>query len=107
MFGIFIFNFEFWNNGFDIVVVFDFEFVQVEELRSNGLEPYAYKWDRTHSTTQLQTIYEQLPNGEEAPDIVSVSGRIMSRRAFGKLAFLTLRDQTGTIQVFVLLFYKS
>lgn len=71
------------------------------------MEPYAYKWDRTHSTTQLQTIYEQLPNGEEAPDIVSVSGRIMSRRAFGKLAFLTLRDQTGTIQVFVLLFYKS
>ncbi|CAO2832867.1 unnamed protein product [Amaranthus hypochondriacus] len=73
---------------------------KVEELRSNGLEPYAYKWDRTHSTTQLQTIYEQLPNGEEAPDIVSVSGRIMSRRAFGKLAFLTLRDQTGTIQLY-------
>nr|GFC04126.1 lysine--tRNA ligase, chloroplastic/mitochondrial [Tanacetum cinerariifolium] len=74
----------------------------VEELRSKGLEPYAYKWDRTHTANQLQEIYKHLGNGEESNDEndqVLISGRIVARRAFGKLAFLTLRDDSGTIQI--------
>lgn len=76
--------------------------MQVEELRIKGLEPYAYKWDRTHTANQLQEIYKELGNGEESNnenDYVSISGRIVARRAFGKLAFFTLRDDSGTIQV--------
>ncbi|KAJ0083997.1 hypothetical protein Patl1_30037 [Pistacia atlantica] len=76
---------------------------KVEELRSKGLEPYAYKWDRTHTANQLQEIYRHLANGEESSgenDNVSVAGRIIARRAFGKLAFLTLRDDSGTIQLY-------
>ncbi|KAI3706321.1 hypothetical protein L6452_23974 [Arctium lappa] len=76
---------------------------KVEELRSKGLEPYAYKWDRTHTANQLQEMYKHLGNGEELNgenDQVSISGRIVARRAFGKLAFLTLRDDSGTIQLY-------
>ncbi|KAL8170903.1 hypothetical protein V2J09_022707 [Rumex salicifolius] len=76
---------------------------KIEELRDKGLEPYAYKWDRTHLAADLHTIYDHLQPGEESKsdsDDVSVSGRIMARRAFGKLAFLTLRDDSGTIQLF-------
>ena len=76
--------------------------LQVEELRSKGLDPYAYKWDRTHTANQLQDIYRHLGNGEESnseSDHVSIAGRIVARRAFGKLAFFTLRDDSGTIQV--------
>ncbi|GAB2250460.1 hypothetical protein Droror1_Dr00016710 [Drosera rotundifolia] len=76
---------------------------KVEELRAKGLEPYAYKWERTHTAHELQNIYKQLANGEEAKgdsDHVSVAGRIMARRAFGKLAFLTLRDDSGMIQLY-------
>ncbi|KAM7523972.1 hypothetical protein LguiA_013874 [Lonicera macranthoides] len=76
---------------------------KVEELRSKGFEPYAYKWDRTHSAHQLQDIYRNLSNGEESnteSDCVSIAGRIVARRAFGKLAFLTLRDDSGTIQLY-------
>ncbi|KAB1228028.1 Lysine--tRNA ligase [Morella rubra] len=76
---------------------------KVEELRSKGLEPYAYKWDRTHSANQLQDMYRHLGNGEESnseSDHVSIAGRIVARRAFGKLAFLTLRDDSGTIQLY-------
>lgn len=74
----------------------------MEELRSKGLEPYAYKWDRTHTANQLQEIYSHLANGEESnneSDNISVAGRIVARRTFGKLAFLTLKDDSGTIQV--------
>ncbi|PSR90270.1 Lysine--tRNA ligase [Actinidia chinensis var. chinensis] len=76
---------------------------KVQELRSKGLEPYAYKWDRTHTANQLQYIYRHLGNGEESNsenDYVSVAGRIVARRAFGKLAFLTLRDDSGIIQLY-------
>ncbi|KAJ7961955.1 Lysine--tRNA ligase [Quillaja saponaria] len=76
---------------------------KVEELRSKGLEPYAYEWDRTHTANHLQDIYQNLGNGEESNsehDHVSIAGRIVARRAFGKLAFLTLRDDSGTIQLY-------
>ncbi|KAF9686518.1 hypothetical protein SADUNF_Sadunf03G0166900 [Salix dunnii] len=76
---------------------------KVEELRSKGLEPYAYNWDRTHTADHLQEIYKHLANGEESnveSDLVSIAGRIVARRAFGKLAFLTLRDDSGTIQLY-------
>ncbi|KAH9613927.1 hypothetical protein KSS87_018329 [Heliosperma pusillum] len=73
---------------------------KVEELRKQGHEPYAYKWDRTHTATELQSLYQHLLPGEESPDEVSVSGRILARRAFGKLVFLTLRDHSGTIQLY-------
>ncbi|PKI61342.1 hypothetical protein CRG98_018244 [Punica granatum] len=75
---------------------------KVEELRSKGLEPYAYKWERTHTANELQDIYKDLGNGEELTcesDRVSIAGRVVARRAFGKLAFLTLRDDSGSIQI--------
>ncbi|XVE61569.1 hypothetical protein DITRI_Ditri06bG0050900 [Diplodiscus trichospermus] len=76
---------------------------KVEQLRSKGLEPYAYKWDRSHSARELQEIYKNLKNGEEMDSeshLVSIAGRIVARRAFGKLAFLTLRDDSGTVQLY-------
>lgn len=69
------------------------------------MEPYAFGWERTHTANQLQDIYKHLVDGEESKsekDAVSVAGRIVARRAFGKLAFLTLRDDSGTIQVWLL-----
>ncbi|XP_058093619.1 lysine--tRNA ligase, chloroplastic/mitochondrial isoform X2 [Magnolia sinica] len=76
---------------------------KVEEFRSKGCEPYAYGWDKTHTANQLQDLYRHLGNGEESnseEDLVSVAGRIVARRVFGKLAFLTLRDNSGTIQLY-------
>ncbi|GMH11638.1 hypothetical protein Nepgr_013479 [Nepenthes gracilis] len=76
---------------------------KVEELRTKGFEPYAYKWDRTHTANELQNVYRHLGNGEESNSdygYVSVAGRIMARRAFGKLVFLTLRDDSGIIQLY-------
>jgi lysyl-tRNA synthetase class 2 len=71
-------------------------------LKSEGMEPYAYAWERTHTAAQLQKQYIDLPDGVEADkeeDHVSVAGRIIARRTFGKLAFLTLRDGSTVVQV--------
>ncbi|GLT44701.1 hypothetical protein SLA2020_185860 [Shorea laevis] len=57
----------------------------------------------THTAKQLQDIYRNLGNDKESnseDDLVSIAGRIVARRAFGKLAFLTLRDDSGSIQLY-------
>ncbi|KAJ4791044.1 Lysine--tRNA ligase [Rhynchospora pubera] len=74
---------------------------KVEELRQKGHEPYAYKWDRSHTAKEIQEGYGYLENGEVFTGVsVSMAGRVVARRAFGKLAFLTLRDDSGTIQLY-------
>ena len=50
----------------------------------------------------LQTAWAHLTDGEETGQIVKVAGRVMLLRTQGKLAFGTLRDSTGEIQLFAL-----
>ena len=66
-------------------------------------DPYMYKGgqpDRTHTSKELHERYAHLENGEVCNEAaVSIAGRIVARRAFGKLVFMTVRDDSGTIQV--------
>ncbi len=74
---------------------------KVEQLKQLGMNPYAYRWESTHHTADLQAKFADLGNGEEVDLEVAVAGRIMARRVFGKLAFFTLQDETGTIQLYL------
>ena len=74
---------------------------KVSDLKQLGLNPYAHNWEVTHQAAALQEKFAELPNGEEADLEVSIAGRIMVRRVFGKLAFFTLQDETGSIQLFL------
>ena len=70
-------------------------------LRELGVEPYALHFDPTDRMAQLQHVHADLPNGEERDLKVAVAGRVMARRVMGKLAFFSLSDETGTIQLFL------
>jgi len=74
---------------------------KVKLMREANVEPYAYSYDPTHTSQDLQTLYEgKLDGGEEDEEAdVKVAGRIMAKRVFGKLAFFTLQDETGNIQL--------
>ncbi|MHC5722792.1 MAG: lysine--tRNA ligase [Nostoc sp.] len=74
---------------------------KVEQLKQLGTNPYAYRWESTHHAAQLQEKFVDLPSGEEVDLEVAIAGRIMARRVFGKLAFFTLQDETGTIQLYL------
>ncbi|MGF1537227.1 MAG: lysine--tRNA ligase [Elainellaceae cyanobacterium] len=74
---------------------------KAHQLQEKGLNPYAYRWESTHSAAELQDKYAHLEPGEEVEDAVAIAGRIMLRRVFGKLAFFTLQDETGTIQLYL------
>lgn len=74
---------------------------KAELMREAGAEPYEYSYDPTHKSAELQVLYEgKLEGGEEDEEAdVAVAGRIMAKRVFGKLAFFTLQDESGTIQL--------
>jgi len=74
---------------------------KVDAMKEAGAEPYAYTYAPTHSSEELKVLYEgKLEGGEEDEEAdVAVAGRIMAKRVFGKLAFFTLQDEFGTIQL--------
>lgn len=74
---------------------------KVQQLQDLGLNPYAYQWQSTHTASQLQDKYVDLSPGEEVDTQVSIAGRILNRRVFGKLAFFNLQDETGIIQLYL------
>jgi lysyl-tRNA synthetase, class II len=75
---------------------------KVEQLRSSGLNPYAYAFERTDLAAALHSRFANLENGSEVEGAsVAVAGRVLTKRVMGKLAFVTLRDDSGTIQLYV------
>jgi lysyl-tRNA synthetase, class II len=74
---------------------------KVDQIKQLGANPYAYRWESTHHAAQLQERFADLASGEEVDLEVAIAGRIMARRVFGKLAFFTLQDETGTIQLYL------
>ncbi|AAQ00823.1 MULTISPECIES: lysine--tRNA ligase [Prochlorococcus] len=70
-------------------------------LRKVGKDPYALNFHPTHKTAELQSDHKDLPNGQDREIKVAVAGRVLSRRVMGKLAFFTLLDESGSIQLFL------
>ncbi|MFV0259298.1 MAG: lysine--tRNA ligase [Acidimicrobiales bacterium] len=60
--------------------------------------PYRYEPDV--STADIVERFSGIDDGSETGTTVTVAGRLMLRRVQGKLAFGTLADQTGRIQLF-------
>ncbi len=75
---------------------------KVKQIRDDGDEPFAYRFDRTARASELQARYADLNDGEEiVGDTHSVCGRVKALRKFGKLAFLQIEDDGGAVQLFV------
>lgn len=74
---------------------------KIQQLKDIGINPYAYSWQSTTTALELKEHYQTLNPGEELNDEFSIAGRVMSRRVFGKLAFFTIQDETGIIQLYL------
>ncbi len=74
---------------------------KAKTLEELGQGPYALNFSPSHRMAELQEAHADLPKGGERDVSVSVAGRVMTRRVMGKLAFFTLADETGSIQLFL------
>ncbi len=73
----------------------------VEELRAQGVDPYPVRFDRDRTLGELRQEFGDLAAGTETATSVRVAGRILLIRRQGKLTFATVRDQSGSAQLFV------
>jgi lysyl-tRNA synthetase, class II len=74
---------------------------RVDELRANGVSPYPYRFDRSHTVAEVRERWGDLEPGVETDDAVTIAGRVMLKRDSGKLVFATIRDRSGDLQLFV------
>ncbi|MGH7605496.1 MAG: lysine--tRNA ligase [Gemmatimonadaceae bacterium] len=69
---------------------------KLEALEAAGIAPYAYSFDRQHSTAQAHSL---IGKGDEGPP-VTIAGRLVAWRSHGKTTFAHLADSAGKIQLY-------
>lgn len=77
---------------------------KIESLRDRGIEPFPPRVERSHTTEQAKLLFESAEDSAEGDsetrtEPVSVAGRVMARRGMGKMAFIDLKDASGTLQI--------
>jgi lysyl-tRNA synthetase class 2 len=74
---------------------------KLDELRARGIDPYPVRYERDATARDLHDRFDGLDAGSETDTRVRVAGRVLLLRRQGKLMFATLRDGTGSVQLFV------
>jgi len=69
---------------------------KMEELRSMGIDPFGAKFERTSTSKEILTRFEEMENQK-----VVIAGRIMAVRGHGKVSFAQLQDIEGQIQIYI------
>jgi lysyl-tRNA synthetase, class II len=71
---------------------------KLESLRARGIDPYPYRFARTHEAAELERHHVGLAAGAKTDERVRVAGRIRAIRNSGM--FIDLHDASGKIQIF-------
>ena len=70
----------------------------LQELRNMGIDPYpAAEYPTNAFSTDIRDNFRD----EDEPRVVSIAGRMMSRRVMGKASFAEIQDSKGRIQVYI------
>ena len=69
---------------------------KLERLRDAGINPYPSRFERTHTAADAVARFSEL--GDR---LVSVAGRMMSRRVMGRASFCHIQDGSGRIQLYL------
>ena len=84
------------SNQTDINVLIKRRYEELDELKSKGIETFAYSFDVDNYSEDIKNNYEQY----EGKD-VKIAGRIMTIRRMGKASFAHIMDQKGRIQIYL------
>ncbi len=71
-----------------------------EELLKLGINPYPYKYEPTHKSSEILEKYKGLEPEQRTKDVVKAAGRIVGLRRMGKATFMHILDQNGKIQAY-------
>src|SRR2546430_11019727 len=75
---------------------------KLQALRSQGIEPYQSRFDRTHTSEEALALFGQVEKSAGADarsDRVALPGRLVAIRVMGKATFAHIQDHAGRIQL--------
>ena len=75
--------------------------IKAKLLAKKGHLPYADSFQISHTTKYLNTKFNYLANGEEYNLDIAIAGRVLAKRVMGKIAFFSISDQEGQIQLYL------
>ena len=71
---------------------------KLSRLRELGVDPFGQRTDGLRPLADIKNMYRP-EMGHDTGPVVKGAGRVMFLKRFGKLAFATLRDESGDLQV--------
>jgi|UniRef100_A0A7C6EHG0 lysyl-tRNA synthetase class 2 len=71
---------------------------KIEKMRSLGICPYPYRFERTHETIAVINDFERLATTKNN---VRLAGRLVAKREHGKTVFGHIADGQGKIQIYL------
>ena len=76
---------------------------KAKNLRELGYDPFGQRYDRDSYAVQIKEKYKDISHDdlEAASYTVKIAGRIMFIRKMGKASFISIKDKTGPIQVYI------
>lgn len=69
---------------------------KLEEIKKLGINPYPATAKRTHRAQEVVDQFDKLEG-----QTVTLAGRLINTRKFGKIAFFVLKDASGQVQLFL------
>lgn len=76
---------------------------KLEKIKELGIDPFGHKFERTGFASEIKEKYKDVEHDafENMTDEAVVAGRIMFIRKMGKASFFTIKDKTGSIQIYI------
>ena len=76
---------------------------KMQNLKDLGFDPFGNAFKRDSFAKDLKEKYENVEHDafENMTDTATVAGRIMFIRKMGKASFFTIKDKTGSIQIYI------
>ncbi|MBI3543766.1 MAG: lysine--tRNA ligase, partial [Deltaproteobacteria bacterium] len=86
-----------WNEQIEV------RFEKLKKMRDQGLNPFRNGFTPTHTSADIHRQHGEIPKEklEAEEHRVSLAGRVMAIRDFGKGGFVRIQDRKGVIQVFL------
>ncbi|MGB8316762.1 MAG: lysine--tRNA ligase [Ignavibacteriaceae bacterium] len=82
--------------GEDINTLIKRRFEELNELKSRGVETFAYSFEVDSNSKDIKENYK-----DEEKRTVKIAGRIMAIRRMGKASFAHIQDHLGRIQIYL------
>ncbi len=76
---------------------------KLDKIKELGIDPFGHEFKRTGFASEIKEKYQDVEHDafENMTDEATVAGRIMFIRKMGKASFFTIKDKTGSIQIYI------